>query len=339
MHWPLLGLRMFGEARLPGRARALLAYALGLMAWWGGRQWLLGDWAPNSYRAKNSDERLSEVLDGLAYLGAAARDPGAAASLVALLVGLAAGGAARRIGLLALFALALLVVSGGDGYLGLRLFLPVGLLGLAAGALTLGRATRALRHWAAAVLLVAFATSTLRALPHVAQLPAMARAGAWEQADFACERAIATRLRSLELRVGHLHQQALSWFAPGIEVFDLSGLTDPEVARLPATGSITFGREALGEALERGVEVLYLDFARVRPWPYTSRDLTGWLNDLEARRAAFGTLRLDEHAERLVRDYTCASLPDLCGPGTYLNLLVRRDHADSLRRAGFDVRP
>jgi len=158
--------------------------------------------------------------------------------------------------------------------------------------------------------------------------------------DFEPQRFLAQRLeRALAGEVvAHRHNQALKYFAPQLSVMDLTGITQPSIARLPAPGPVSFGRQALQPALEAHVGAIHLDPAIWRHEPASVHDLS----DLSGNPSAWNRLLGGEPLpiaclSRLKQRYRCASLGGVAGPETWANLLVREDLAGSFRRAGFQV--
>ncbi|MEM9382720.1 MAG: hypothetical protein AAGB93_22390, partial [Planctomycetota bacterium] len=144
---PVLGWIVGGsDRRLALRAAAVGAALAAALT--GVRFAVYGALLPNTFHAKSSDSRWNESADGAAYLASAAVTWSGAGVLL-LAVGLAAtvrragppGAPARRLLVLAAVFGAVVVVSGGDGYRGARLAMPVGLtVWLAAAAAGPGRA-------------------------------------------------------------------------------------------------------------------------------------------------------------------------------------------------------
>lgn len=324
------------------RGRSLLIWAGLVTALILLRLALFGSFAPNAYYAKASDSRLQELADGLIYVRMfLATGPGLAIFGCWLAGLLAASRGAARWGpsLCASAALAVILVSGGDGYLGTRLLLPFTLAAVLSAAGALAESSGLLRT----LLLVALAS--LPALA-VESLPfSLYSAGlgpsevAMRSAHFPGERRLAERLAQVQpaQTLGHLHLQSAAWFAPDLAVLDLSGLNDPKIAHLPAPGPVGFGREAIEYGLEQGVTVLHLSPARTDPAQLAGLDLNQVLNDPEQARLFFGALQLPPERVARLRSWLPATLMDAAGPGLHMNVLVRPDMAPALRRAGFRV--
>ncbi|WP_145197761.1 hypothetical protein [Planctomycetes bacterium Poly30] len=331
------------------------------------RFWLYGDWLPNTFHAKSSSSRWSEVADGARYLLQVLRsDAGLSAAAVGLSSAVLAvlwltrhpeaeprarhstrSAARGLLAMAALYALGVLV-SGGDSYMGARLFMPIGLpvwlaLGLAVAGQTLRRSLAAL----ALPLVACFASAVGGSLdarrpwqvfPDAVQALAAGPVGleAFE-GDEEVFRAIAAALAPDEV-FAHLHTQRFRWFEPATPVLDLTGLTDREVARRPASGPVRFGRTAIELALTRKVGALHLDPLRGRVTSLVDApDLAAALSNPAMAPRYFGEPYLRaELAEALSQHYLAASRRLPKGAG-YFNLLVRRDLAEAFRAQGFRV--
>lgn len=359
----LLGVR---TAAGGGRERwlaplVLCAGVAALLAW---RHATFGTWAPNSYHAKTSDVRWLEVRDGFAYLGqflAGGERAGvwrrAGGGIVAVVVLAWAtvalpllrrapfdGREARRRCLgtagAALVALAAVVVSGGDAYRGARFLAPVALLALVAALQAACAARGAARVAAVASLAAVAGLRAAEVLPGAGAKLAAVRSAPWSEEDFACGRRIARRLARVDppVRVAQRHFQALKYFAPELAVVDLTGLNHGPIARLPAPGPVRFGRDAVGYAVERGIEVIHLDHLWTRPHVMAREPLAELLAvPARGERVLGAPLPGGAVAGELVARYLPATWVDACGRGGHFNVLVRADAAERLRAAGFAV--
>lgn len=324
---------------------------------------LYGALVPNTYHAKTSDSRWNEVADGAAYLAnVAATWSGAGVVLLALAVGLAvrarprgagspdgrdggedASAAARRLLVLAALYGAVVVVSGGDGYRGARLAMPVGLtVWLAAAAAGSLPSVSGRRLVAFALVLQAIGAAPRPWPGTAAALEAVGiglRSGPTGLEAFDGDaRAFAAVREALGAEVfAHRHAQRFRWFEPEATILDLTGLTDAEVARRPAPGRVRFGRDAVDLALERRVGALHLDPLRARPAALAAADPLRALSDPAVAPSFGGPPYLEpELARRVAADYRGASfaLPEA---GGFFNLFVRADLAERFRSAGFSV--
>lgn len=311
-----------------------------------------GSWAPNTYFAKRSDSVTQEWMDGSVYLAELLASPGGVA-LVALGVWTAwAGrrsmasssgdsGCRQPVALwLAVTALVVLVASGGDSYAGARLAAPVGIpiwLGFATcqggprpWAMVLGASACALQLISAVGGLSGLAPSSLARLGGALGGPVGMEVFDSEVA------ALQSAERALDGEVlAHRHLQRLRWFCPEVAVLDLTGLTDPEVARLPAPGQVKFGRDAVAEALGRRVGALHLDPVGIRAVPLAGSPLVAALADPETAVHFGGPPFLSSSlARELASHYTAASYPV---PGGFVNLIVREDLAPRFAAQGFTV--
>lgn len=317
-----------------------------------------GSWAPNSYHAKTSDSRLHEVVDGARYVADVLRgatgdgsDVLAGLAAAACLVGLVlpflpfgrsreASGWGRALAGAGWIALAALVLSGGDGYAGTRLFAPVALWSLLATAECASRSSGGVRIAAIAVLLTVAGARVVRVAPDAGEKLAAIPSSAWRADDFACGRRVARLLERLlpDAPLAHRHFQQARWFAPDLRVVDLTGLNDRSIARRPAAGSVRFGRSDVAPALEARAGALLLHHALVGVEALADRPLAATLEDPARIARLIGAPPPEPGAcDALLAGYRAASLPDVCGRGTWLNLLVRADLAERFRREGFVV--
>jgi hypothetical protein len=321
---------------------------------------------PNSYYAKRSDSRVHELLDGLAYCAELLVSwPGLALG-TALLVALwarreransstsaaqavervAAARASRDLALLGLAAFAVVSASGGDAYRGARLLAPVTLaLWLAAAA-----ALPLTRGFGRALLVGAAGASAVIGLAPAFRAPVVAVRGIANGpvglAEFApdatfvakVERALADAPEGPARALAHRHAQRFAWFAHGLRLRDLTGLTDREIARLPAPGPVRFGRDALDFAAELGVGAIHLDHRLWHPRGWWPEDVARGLSAAGLGGQFLGPpLPGPATVARLAERYVLATLEDAWGPGRHVNLLVRRDLSAGFRAAGFAV--
>ncbi len=370
------GLRVRSRADSPGSQRfpwGWLAVGVGCSALVTIVRWLrFGDVLPNTYYAKASDSALREAVDGLAYLRAVlwgSSGPSLASVAVGLSLAWAAvliwrstrssggAGAGRSLLLLSgLYALGV-VVSGGDSYEGARLFMPIALplwLGLAASLALREGATPAPRR---AVVYGSLLVPLLALLP--ASIGSSGQ-GAWRQplhflastgralaqgpvgleafdGDAETFQAVALALHP-EGVFAHVHTQRFRWFQAATPTLDLTGLTNRQIARMPAEGSVRFGRFALGEALKQQVGAIHLDPQRARPTSIV--DAPGLVEALSdpavAGRYVGEPFVAPELARALARDYVGASRA-LSGGQGYFNLLIHRSRVADFRQGGFRV--
>ena len=356
-----------GRARMVtgfSRWRPVLAVAGffgSLLAW---RFLTFGTWAPNSFFAKRSDSSLSELMDGVNYVIASVANSGRPGPLPEatvwlsvcplLLIALAGpwiasrrppGERGLRLAILALATTASLltvVVSGGDGYRGLRLLAPVFWLSTLTLVELSGSSCKRSATWGASLLAVVFLARLTEVLPDATAklgnvLEAVRAESPWNSRP---QEALAEGfLRALpEDVVAHRHNQALKYFAPELMVMDLTGLTQTSIAHLSAPGPVGFGRDALGLALKQGVGALHLDTlpsrgesGHVHALEYLAKNPTVWA------RVLGPDVPQGDILKQLVQGYRCASLPGVAGPGTWANCLIRADLAPDFRGAGFEV--
>lgn len=325
------------------RPRLLIAVllAMGLEASW--RFFAAGHVLSDTFFAKSSDSRLQEIGDGIAYLRGFLLTPQGAGTLVGILLpwwGRSGDTAsARALSALGVCAVGIVVLSGGDGYLGPRLMLPVSLLGIAAAGSLLRSPYGAQRWGACAALLLVLVPGVCRAAGTAVDLVRAAASGSLTVAltsdHFDVEEEVAAAMarasRALSgAAVGVRDMQSLRWFEPSVPVRDASGLTDRAVSRSPAPQRVRHGRDAFEFLSRAGVPLLHLDHLRVRPRPWAGMDV---LQLLTSETEEFiGFPRAAAEAELLAADYVAASIELSSG---WLNVLVRRDLAEDLLGAGF----
>ncbi len=315
----------------------VLAVSLGFI--W--RYWAAGHILPDTFYAKSSDSRLEEVRDGIAYMRAFLVTPAGAGIMLGLCLAWLPGEAgltrARRLSLLGGAALALVLLEGGDGYVGARLMLPVSLLGLGCVGLMLKGGNR-VQSCGALVALALVLLPALAAAGGVArQLFEVSSFEPLRTRDFDLEqsagRGLACASRALGgATIGVRDMQSLRWFEPDIPLRDASGLTDRKIARSPAPGRVRHGRDAFGLLALDGVEILHLDHQRLRTRPWAGLDVRRSLTQDSA--AHIGLPRSAEEAQLLARDYVAVSLEV---PGGWLNVLVLKGLAPGLGECGFHL--
>lgn len=329
-----------------------------------GRLLAFGAWAPQSFVAKSSDDRVLEVQDGLGYLDAALRTPAGLALILLVASGLwclwraratrpeEASGECVRPGLMALagLAAAVLVASGGDGYAGARLALPLATPIWLAAAVPAAGGSIVLRTsvglaFALQFLVVLNPAGQLR-WPGVGPIELLHSTGqrllagpsgleAFE-GDEGVFRAVHDSLDGETL--AHRHAQRFRWFSPETKILDLTGLTSREVGALPAPGRVTFGRDAIAHGVDQGVGAFFLDVLRARPAPLAGQSLLV-LADASAAMRFLGPPPLEHRlATRLSEFYVPASIPHPGAEG-WFSLLVRRDLAARFEASGFLVGP
>lgn len=351
-------------AQGPARWRAAAAWAGGIAAFLGWRLATFGAWAPNAYYAKRSDSLALEVRDGVRYLldglaGATsqAASPAAATAALATVLGAALALAApeaspdpsvgrplargaRMFGVAAALAFALVVLSGGDAYSGTRLLVP-GFLWAALATVRLALSgPRGWRSAAVGCLAVVCVARASEVLPGAGDKWRAITGATWGEDDFACARTVARELAdALDGEpLAHRHFQAAKYFAPDLAVIDLTGLTDRDIAHGSAPGPVRFGRTSLAPALDRRAGAILLPHEIVGPRPLAVRALAETLSVRERAASLLGEPLPDGALlPRLLESYRPASLPDPCGVGTWLNVLVREDLAPRFVARGFTV--
>jgi arabinofuranosyltransferase len=223
-----LGLLMVGWRALRDGRRGWLALLLGLLGLFSLGIWRhlnFGAFLPLSYWAKPP-----ELFHGVEYVVRALLiTTGGGGALLAAVATARGRSDDRWLGWLLIAGLAFIALAGGDWMAGFRLFAPlVPLYALLAtrGALILWRGSRSARLVALVCLVSAVAVPLADLSTRIGELR---RAGmAREQTG----KEIATWLQKRAKRVALVDIGYFAYTA-GIEVVDLGGLVDPEIARLP----------------------------------------------------------------------------------------------------------
>ena len=351
-----VGARLIFRAGLQPLA-ATLATGAGILtfivAWLSWRIAYFGFWAPNTYYAKLGGTRSEEIMQGLAFVGgyfSRAADTGLYIALVLLTIALVPLWLRQRrhpesvpnlntfrISNFAICTavagtmLAVRIATGGDSYtISSRLLIDFAVpaamatgLGLAAASfMTLQRV--ALAAVAFAVLGNGFVV--LGSLP--GNITGFMRTERILDRQLDCERdAIREAFaRYPGARLAHTDFQRAKYFVPQMEVIDLSGLNNRDIAHA-TTGEVNpYGKHDLNYALREQAEILKLGTGVMEFRVITNED---WLNSLREDREVARDFRnarpfLLANAAELQRDYEPVAIETACS-GSYLNLLVRRD--------------
>ena len=336
-------LLLAGDPRARPTLQAAGATALLLAGWFGWRILHFGYWAPNTYYAKLSTSRSEEIVAGLQFVGG--YFTGAPESLmyvafviltVALLPALLRNDADQRtryFGVFALIALAMLAVriaTGGDSYtisyrLLMDFFVPAALaIGIGLTVCTRWPVTNA----AIACVVLGLAGNGLnvaRQFPgNITGFVSMER---FRNVAFECERDAMRNVhaRYPEARLAHTDFQRAKYFVREMEVIDLSGLNNREIAHSTDGDVNIYGKHDLQYALEQDVELLKIGTGVRETQPLTE---AAWLQsttaDGETQRSLKGAREfLVANGERLSREYNPLVIATDCGD--YLNLRARRD--------------
>ncbi len=316
----------------------LLGTIIGYVAW----HWsLFGTVAPNTYFAKTSSSRWLEILDGLRYVGAYARmESGLGALKLLLIVGVPLllffpvwkdHHGRVQVGILAFIALgslAMVVVSGGDCYRGSRLlvlpllFLPTTLIVAAA------RMNR-LRFLPIA-LLVILTIGQIAQSALVWENSSARNRIAWPhglEKDFWCDQEISSKLARIvgEGPVAQSDYQRLKFFADSIQVIDLVGLNNREIAHQLWDSPVLYGKYKLRNGIETAAPIwIYGKILKITSVPMTQFPMDAVLRDAAVASIFIGYLANPQNAKQMSKIYTPASI-QACGG--YFNLLVQRDQA------------
>ena len=332
-----------GDPRFGTTLRAAGATALLLAGWFGWRILHFGYWAPNTYYAKLSASRTEEISAGLQFVGSYfTRAPESlmyvafAILIVALLPTLLRNDADQRTRYFGVFALvactmlAVRIATGGDSYtvswrLLMDFFVPA--------ALAIGLGLTVCTRWpvtntAIACVVLALASNGLvvaRQFPgNITGFISMER---FKNQLHSCERDAIREVhaRFPDARLAHTDFQRAKYFVPDMEVIDLSGLNNREIAHSDDGDVNIYGKHDLQYALEQNAELLKLGTGVREPQPLTE---AAWLQSTtaggETERSLTGAGEfLVANGERLSREYNPLVIATDCGD--YLNLIARRD--------------
>lgn len=338
---------MLGPSAVDRRARwgPLVVVAGGLLAYYAWHALTFAALLPNTFHAKSSSSRWLELQEGWGYVVDFARAHGALGWITVLLPALVClplparswpTPTARRrhalVSIPALASLTMVVIEGGDTYPGGRfLAVPTALSLLACGHLVVAgaRPPRWLGWSALGSLTLLAAVHQLRAF--AAAAPGSAISASLD--DYACEREAARRLAAV-VPGGVVMQtdwQRLKHFEDGLRVIDLHGLNDREIARLPLDGPVRYGKFSHAHALRVAAPVWIYGHRLASDAPMAAVPMAALLRDPATASRFVGYVAPEEVVEAMRRDYLPASIP-VCD--RFLNLLVRREHAEALARQG-----
>jgi len=237
-------------------------------------------------------------------------------------------------------ALGVVIVSGGDCYLGARFLVPPFLVTLIATGLAAAQLEGRVA-WGLQLALVACGAIGMRsAFDQTGTKLAALGGGGLTEAHFACSADIAQRLVDVEpsVRLAQHDFQRFKYFQDSVEVFDMSGINAPEVAHRPSREPVRFGKEGIDLALAAGYELVHVDFRWTSAFALANHSLREVLEDPVLVSQFFGLRYEDAVMERLERDYLPVSMPNACGTD-WFNFFVRRDLAQLFADAGFVVGP
>jgi hypothetical protein len=315
--------------------------------------WLVfGYWAPNTYYAKRSDTRLNELIDGFNYVYAFAQKP---EELIVLLCGLVAPflytfwptrSSLWRWRLItsefatwaALFAV---IVGGGDCYSGSRLFTgPAALV-----VVTLLVASTALKKpWNSVPLALGLvlAIASLHAYGERARKSVYHARHEWplssQSESFACKRRVAEWFLEGSCRhVGQSDFQMLKVFADNLQVEDLHGLSDRDIAHIPWPQQNLWRKFNFRSTVELDLEAVVLGFRLFTNVDPTEMTLEEFRASREAQIDVMGFEQMDRRPEidAFVGRYRLARVPICEG----FNVFVRNDRVQLASAGGAKVGP
>ena len=334
----------------------LVIYGIAMGGYYLLRVSYFGYWAPNTYYAKTSASRWSEIRDGLNYVASFALSAGAPGILVLLFSPLLVFARSWRredlrwrfaqINLLALSALGFVIYAGGDCYdNGRFLALP-----LVFSSLALVLAHEGLMPPLRRVAGVSLGVVLTVQLVEMAAIPAylLVRRPAdlsanlrdnvpLRSSSFACDAEASRTLASLAGRevVAQEDYQRLKYFADDLHVLDLTGLNEREIAHKPMYGQVLWGKEVIADAVRRRPAIWLIGhniFPHSEPLARFSAEEALTRPDLSEKY--LGYMFAHEEAALIWQEYVTASFR-ACGG--YFNVFVRKDLASKLGQAGMLV--
>jgi hypothetical protein len=328
--------------------RAWLAFSGTMALYYAWHLQYFGFLAPNTYYAKTSSVLLNEIEDGLHYVADYARTlPGAIALLPILVLPLAVvrgrlSAAARfNVGVLAAAALGTLtavIYSGGDCYTGGRfLALPIAIGGWGLVVAWLAATGTARAALLASAVGVAFA-QTVGVLMKVPDARDQVQSWPLKDDTFQCVGLFAAALQRAVPggSVAETDYQLVKYYADGLEVIDLPGLSDRAIAHRPEPGHVRWGKTDLADVLRRRPEAFLWGTTPSRDRSMAEVSPRQLVSEYRTHRYFTRTKELPpkEIADGLVDLYLTASIP-ICGRP--FNLLVRKDVAPRFTETGFTV--
>ena len=127
-------------------------------------------------------------------------------------------------------------------------------------------------------------------------------------------------------RLAHTDFQRAKYFVPEMEVIDLSGLNNREIAHATTDNTNPYGKHDLDYALRMQAEIVKLGTGVLEGGVITNEQWLASLSETGEVNRDFRNARpfLLANAAELQRDYVPVAIETSC-EGYYLNLLVRRD--------------
>ncbi len=350
-----LAIFAYEHRRAVSRTRAaipMVIFAIATAGLFLSRLWYFGHWAPNTYYAKSSDSRWTEVQDGVSYVVA-----GSDSLVGVVLIVIAALGWSMLLGsswkderakrvfrltaVLAVTSVLMVIFSGGDSYDGSRfLALPFVL-----ATVMLVVATVGMKGVPRAVAINALAALVLVQVAQTAGGSAdkLRRLGRWplSMSDYACDRSFAGWLSraARDLPIAQTDFQQVKLLADELHVVDLRGLNDEQIAHLPWPKRNRWGKYDHDLGVSVNAPIWIWGRKLKTPEPISDYSMERLLAD--AQLMTYFTAWRDEPAmagTAAGRGIHAAYLPasvQVCGD--YRNFFVRKDVAARLAAAGANI--
>lgn len=327
------------ELRLHQRLLPLCILASVLLIYFTWHVLVFGVLAPNTYFAKASDSQWSEIRDGWNYVYEFARNRFRLCLLLLILLAPALSlapweGAAWRwryllISSTAIVALGMIIVSGGDCYVGSRFFVLPIMLFLVAISVAAARQPGWYRALPSAILGIVAIASVPAVVRKIPEGIATIRLWPLSEDDFACEiEATTTLARALPHAewVQYDFQRA-KYFQDEVLIVDGSGLSNQQIAHRPAPGQVLWGKGNASLDLALRPAVWFIGYHFISSVPATTYTLEDMASRPDVQLHLFGYGLSRELAAQIQDNYRLASVR-ACDQ--YMNFLLRDDVAAQL---------
>jgi hypothetical protein len=327
------------ELRLHQRLLPLYILASVLLVYFTWHWRVFGYLAPNTYFAKASDSRWSEIHDGWNYVSEFARNRFRLGLLfmICLAPALSLGrweGAAWRwryllVSSTAIVALGMIIVSGGDCYVGSRFFVLPIILFLVAISVAAARQQGWYRAVPSAILGIVAIASVQGVVRKIPEAIAAIRMWPVSEADFSCEIEATTTLAHALPHTAWVQYdfQRAKYFQDEVVIVDGTGLSNQSIAHLPAPGQVLWGKGDAWRDFRLRPEVWFIGFHFMSSVPATTYDPEDMASNPDVQHRLFGYGLPRELGEQIKDSYRLASVR-ACDQ--YMNVLLRNDVAARL---------
>ncbi len=327
------------ELRLHQRYLPLCILASVLLIYFTWHVLVFGYLAPNTYFAKASDSRWSELRDGWNYVSEFARNRFRLCLLVmiclapALSLGRWDGAAWRWRYLLvsstAIVALGMIIVSGGDCYVGSRFFVLPIILFLVAISVAAARQQGWYRALPSAILGIVTIASLQGVVRKIPEGIAAIRLWPLSEQDFSCEVEATTTLAHALPHTAWVQYdfQRAKYFQDDVVIVDATGLSNQNIAHMPAPGQVLWGKGDVWRDLGLRPAVWFIGFHFMSSVPATTYAAEDMVSNPDVQLRLFGYGLPRELGAQIKDSYRLASVR-ACDQ--YMNFLLRNDVAAQL---------